>query len=324
MTERDLSPLPSTRVYLRRSMDDKLDRAIEVAAKATLEEPEARAVVLCAPSGAGKTTMLNRALERNVALASARASGAGLLRIQLPSPCTLAELGRVIATKAGYPMRADLRAPVTWDAAWRAMDARKVRFLWMDEMQNVSETATKPEKAKILNSLRALLIETGRTRGLMLSGQESIVSFLQEDDSIRRRSDFLTLRPITPGIHVSLAKGVTEIASVAGIPPSAELAACLRSELIPRLSHASLYQFGTALEMTRWTVEQALAPAFVRGKALPVPTSLTMEHFAARWAAATGNAAFANPFVTPDWSKLDCRLRNVTDPRQLGHGGKPA
>lgn len=304
-------------IYIRRAEDEELDRAIDVLVSATLEEREARAIVTGAPSGAGKTTLLEHALDGHPKLALAKERGAGVLRVQVPAPCTLAELGRAIAIAAGYPVKAGLRAPITWDAASRAMDVKSIRFLVLDEVQNVTETASEPEAIKIRNTFRTLLLAQGRTRGLILAGQASIIDFLSEDVQIQRRSDFVTLRPVSKSKHAAVAAGVRTISKRAGLPLCGELEANLLTDLVPRLSHAALNQFGTALDTARRPVESATQPTVVMGKLKAVPTHLTMEHFAARYASSTGNAGFANPFVARDWRTIDCTLRNVTHPSQL-------
>lgn len=304
-------------IYIRRAEDDALDNMVACVVAATLEEDEARAIVIGAASGAGKTTLLDRVLRDNRQLAAAKERGADLLRVQVPSPCTLAEFGRTIAVAAGYPVKAGLRASVTWDAASRAMDARGIRFLAVDETQNVTETASLSEALKIRNTFRTLLLATGKTRGLILAGQASIVDFLTADDQIERRSDFLPMHSITKSKHAALGAGVRSIAKRGELPLSEELESDLLRELVPRLAHAALNQFGTALDMARRTVEQALAADVVAGQMRPPASHLTIEHFASRYARSTGNAAFANPFIAADWSTLDCRLRHVVDTSQL-------
>ncbi|WP_237478683.1 AAA family ATPase [Lichenibacterium dinghuense] len=285
------------KVYARRSDDGRFEGSLRDMVVGTLSGKDGRAIILAAPSGAGKTSLVEHASRRVPGL-SLDGRRPGMLFVQVPSPCSLADLGAEIATAAGHPVRKGLKAPVAWDAAWRVIRVKKIRFLWIDEVHSITEVANAKSARQIRNTLKMALINARHKVGLVLSGDPSIVGFLRGDAHVRRRSDVFAFAPLDGGMLEVLAKTVARLAEKVGMGTPRNL----RNQVVPRLAHAALGQFGTAIEMTRFTIVGALRIKDGRDRS---PSSLTLEHFATHWARSTGAANTENPFLTARWADLD-------------------
>ena len=84
-------------------------------------------------------------------------------------------------------------------------------------------------------------------------------------------------------------------------PPTAIPGADIEVTLVPRLIHAALYELGTTMQIAHEAIGQAF-------DAKPRATTLGIEHFKLAYRARTGCSDAANPFVVPNWRKVDCTL----------------
>ena len=290
--------------YVRRPEDERIERAINKAIDDTLAGSEARGVVVTALSGAGKTTLLNRLFDRHPKLGTGPDAPCRMIKVAVQAPCTLKGLGRAVCWAAGYPIQSNPDAGVIWDRARQQLQAERIRFISFDEIQNVTATARAGEDTKILDTIKSLLINPAFNIGLILAGQPSIVPFLEADGQVSRRLAFNRIDPIGQRSAAAMKTIITSLAETAGLRFDQVEA----DWLMPRLIHAALNQFGSAIEMARDVIALACEE--------PVGT-LRREHFARDFASRTSNAAFANPYLSIDWQALDCSRRGITRPQQL-------
>ncbi|MDX7952928.1 TniB family NTP-binding protein [Lichenihabitans sp. Uapishka_5] len=294
--------------YFTREEDDTLKKALDRLVKNAKQSPEARAIVVSGESGAGKSTLLGRAFRKHPAFPNFEDEGCQLLSVQVPSPCTLEELGREICEAAGYPFLGNSRSASVWRAVRNQLKAEGIRYLHLDEVQNLTETVDKNEGKKVRNTLRAMLIRKKHPVALVLSGPPVIVEFLRQDNQIRRRSEFVAIESLRQDDGEILVDTIKALAEEAGVGTEAHLA----MDTVPRLMHAALRQFGTAVDIARCAILAAAGSRYRAEGEIAAEPCLTGAHFANEFAIRTGNAGFANPFVTPDWQALDCSLVQVT------------
>jgi len=89
----------------------------------------------------------------------------------------------------------------------------------------------------------------------------------------------------------------------------ASLAIDLDGAFAPRLIHAALGEYDTAIEMTLEAIKFAhKSNAKTVGR----------EEFAAIYARRTGNAAPANPFVADNWRQIGCQYVLKKNPHERG------
>ncbi len=307
-------------VHVRRSEDRDFEDLLRDMVLRSVTEREARAVILAGGSGAGKTTLVEHAVRSDPRL-SLDGDRPGMLRVQVPSPCTLADLGTAIAIAAGQPVREGLKANSAWGIAMRTLRAKDIRFVWLDEVHNITWDSNRVQARRIRNTVKTAMINIRHRVGIVLSGDTSIVPFLCEDGHVARRADVFALAEIGKRRHRIVAETVRKLAAKARMTTPRDL----QTRVVPRLVHAALGQFGTAVEMTRITIVRASRERDASGAP---PTELTLEHFATNWARSTGADAVANPFVSPRWKEVDCaalvgriRSRQTAGPRRQGKGG---
>ncbi len=284
---------------------------------------ECRAIVVTGESGAGKSRQIARILR------AARPTRPGqnsmpVISLQVPGPCTLLTMGLALGNKLGYPLGANVKEHLVWDRVREHLALENVDILHLDEMQNIISTANAVEKRKLLNTLRGLLIDERHPVILVLSGLPEVTPFLSGDRQIRRRSGMHALQSLGPQHVGNLAACVRKIAARAGLQVEGDMGGGEGDPLpdhvdgtVPRLIHASGRQFGAAVEMAVAATLRAARPLDRRGNPLPRAEALTRAHFAAEYAARTGNAPFANPFLAQDWHRVDPTLVGITHPGQI-------
>jgi type II secretory pathway predicted ATPase ExeA len=266
---------------------------------------EGRALVVVGESGAGKTTILERALGAHPAFPGygVRGSKCSLVSLDVPGSCTLKQLGRELLAVVGYPLVADRAEHIVWEIVRTKLEMLDVRFVHFDEAHNVVLGANVKEADRIRKTLKSLLNAKRHPVSLIISGTPDLVPFFRSFTENRRRSRFVRLEPLTSNDLKRLTTAVSNLAVVANLPLNSEEP----EALIPRLLHAALYQLGTALEITHEAIDRALKFG---------ATALTIKHFADVFTLRTGNAETANPFLAKDWVAVDCTgvLSDGTEP----------
>lgn len=272
---------------------------------------EGRLLVFTGPSGAGKTRSLLRTIRRHPALAGFDPEGMDgpITVVNVPSPCTLKQLGRDTLARTGYPLDRDLLEHLTWEKVRRRLDAGNKVVLCYDEMQHITQTANTVEHQKVANTLKDLMINPDWRLSVIVCGLPSVADFIRSDIQLERRARFVTLKPLcAPDDNADIAKMITGLAQVAGLSVGPDV----ETDLAPRLIHAARHLFGMAIEITHDAIEAALEPAPLDGPdddALPrhqappvVPQGiLAREHFAEALAGRIGCTDAENPFVSDDW-----------------------
>lgn len=268
---------------------------------------ECRALVITGESGAGKTTLLRKVL----GAPRPGANSMPILSQQLPAPGTQLTLGRALLDKLGYPISDHAKEHVVWDTVRRQLALADVDILHLDEVQNITGRATRKDARKLLDGLRARLIDAEHPVILVLSGLPEIAPFLAGDTQIRRRADFMALETLTPEDIPTLTEVLNNLGGKANLEVDHE------GDLVPRLMHAAGRQFGTAMEMCVEAALRAVRPVDAFGTRLPRERRLGRSHFGAVYAGRSGNAPFANPFLAQDWHLVDTTLVQITHPAQI-------
>lgn len=275
---------------------------------------ETRALVLTGRTGAGKSSMLSRTIGDHPAFPGfcVPNSGCRAVSVLTPSPCNPKALGLEILRVLGFPMAAERPVPAIWGRVRDRLEFLGKVVLHLDEIHNVLETANKRELTQIRTLLKGFLVSPTWPVVLVLSGLPEVIPFFEglndpEEDGtpnadtkgeVRRRAVFVGLRSLELRRDAEMiAAAVTDMAKVAGMAVSADIDVTL----VPRLIHAALYELGTAMQITHEAIGQAF-------DAKPRATTLGIEHFKLAYRARTGCSDAANPFVVPNWRKLDCTL----------------
>ena len=293
--------------YISSDRDSELEKAVDHLIERTLGranpglpasmslQPEARALAVVGNSGAGKTTGIERLFARHPAFVGYREPGCALISVTVSGSCTLTTLGRLILEELGYRLQADRREHLVLEMVNRRLDLQNVRFLHLDEIQNITTTANVREAVRIRNWLKTFLNNKKKPIGLILTGLPEVAKFIEADTQIRRRARFLEFQPLTRSDLEAALDILIGFAAVAhlSVDPAA------KNILVPRLLHAAVYEMGTMIELIHESIDEAL-----RSDA----RMLTAAQFANVYAKRTGSAASANPFVADDWHNIDCAV----------------
>lgn len=258
---------------------------------------EGRALVLHGASGVGKSSTLYRALPRRPEFAGFSRSPENtsqVIAVTMPSPATLRLLGIELAKALGYPVVRDLKENVVWDTVRKLLREREVRFIVIDEVQHLTASRSSVEIAKVRDTFKSLLQQSGWPVWLILVGLDEVAALVESDIQLRRRSRFLRIEPLSLERDAKrISAAIKQYAEHAGV-------GCERvitDEVISRLIHASTNAMGILLETLIGTMKVAL---------LAGDTELTVDHFAAHFRRTTGCMADNNVFHAPgDFTTID-------------------
>jgi hypothetical protein len=307
--------------YVRTQRDTRLDAALRrlarhallntdpTRAKRGVKRHPGRGLVLAGPSGAGKSRIVDKCLSRNPMFSAPGRYGHGsvLLKVSAPKPCSLIALGQHVMEVSGLPLRKKMKAAEIWTAVRDRLKTLGVVFLWIDEFQHTIDRKNPDDVRDIRDTLKTLL-ENEWPVYLILSGLPHIVSVMEYNDEndvqVIRRYRFQSL----PDLDLStdrdfLAKIIdksTQIASLTNLVRD-------DPDLVARLHHAALHQFGLAIELINEAVEAALIAG---------DSELVAAHFAQGYEERTGSSPIANPYVVGDWWNIDCHSVLRTDEKK--------
>lgn len=254
---------------------------------------EGRALTVTGQSGAGKTRTLERHFLKREEFAGYgdRDADSILISVSTPSPCTLRLLGLEVLAALGYETSRKLEENVVWDMVQHHMALRGVRFLHIDELQHVLQTRNPIEIGKVQDTLKRLMQNKAWPVWLILSGLPEIGRFFAEDEQVWRRSRHVVFGDLTLERDAGLVRRL--IASYGKDKAILSVDGVLADPFVARLLHAAIGRFGIVIEYIQDAIREAL---------LNEEDSLTVDHFAAAYAARTGCQPDANVFTASgDW-----------------------
>jgi AAA domain len=258
---------------------------------------EGRALVLSGPSGAGKSRALERLFHKREEFVGYGKveSDCPLVSVVTPSPCTLRLLGEEILKAIGYPVERKLDENVAWELVHQNLKLRQVRFLHIDEVQHVTQSRNQIEVGKMQDTLKGLMQDKDWPVWLILSGLPSVATFLAKDPQVWRRTRHVAFRDLELPADGKL---MVELIEIYGIDKGGRTVTTLRdTEFLSRLRHAAAGRLGIIVELIQDAVREALSMK---------EGALTMNHFAAVYAARTGAERDENVFVVDtDWDLID-------------------
>ncbi|MDF2143281.1 TniB family NTP-binding protein [Paenirhodobacter sp. CAU 1674] len=258
---------------------------------------EARGIALSGASGAGKSAAIEHLITR--ARKRLEAEGHGemtIVSLRVPSPATLKFVGQELLRALGYQIGAERQAWYIWDLVRHHLRERRVLFVHLDEAQDLACRGTRHELNAVASMLKTLMTDGEWPVGLILSGTEDLEDILNHDPQLARRMNtihFESLSPIADGENATDL--LANYCARGKLTPVEELLTRAHGE---RLVHAAANQFGLVIEL----ILEAMERAYLAGAA-----SLTAVHFAESYQqrAACGDAF--NPFIIPDFYRIDPR-----------------
>lgn len=306
-------------LYIETPRDHVLDKQFKrlITEKYSPAEPRRWAgLVLEAPSGAGKTRMLNRYLGKHPRVHGFGTDDTNFIAIDTPSPVTNKTLGlevlrtmypqsRGAVTTRQAPLESELTGETEdfglsdiWREARRMSEDLDVWGLWIDEAHDLRNGG--PKMLDVLQaSLKRWMAQAHRPI-IILSGTPEVEQiFLTRE--FRRR--FLAVK--SPTLGESDTGEIRRI--MAQYLRQAELGAdgTLRS-IMPRLLHAGTRQIG-------WTLDVILEA--IRVALLNSDKALAWKHFSDSYGEIIQCADHENPFIANDWAGIDTVLHHSRKPQ---------
>lgn len=257
---------------------------------------EARALLVIGETGAGKSWTMRRFLSEHPAFPGydQLTSDCPLITLNVRPPCTFLALGRQLSAKTGYPIQGKLEAHAVWNRVYERLRHRGIFGVHFDELHNFVRTANRNDRKEVQNAIKTLMNMTEWPVFVVVSGLPDLQEFIEDACEDRRRLKTVHFsRLSSPGDNAKMSamlKAVSEVASLVVSDVSVD-------RIVPRLMHAALYALGTSMELMHEAIDGTLRNGVAE---------LDIVAFANAYAARTACHADANPFLTEDWSNLDC------------------
>lgn len=258
---------------------------------------EAHGLALSGPSGAGKTSAMVQLMVRSRKwLERSGHEDFSIVSIRVPAPATLKFVGQTLLRALGYQISSERQAWYIWDLVRHHLKERKVLFVHLDEAQDLASRGTRHELNSVASMLKTLMTDPEWPVGIILSGTPELEDILNHDPQLARRMDTVHFESLSPVAHANdvldLIESYISKAELAPGPDTLELA---HGE---RLIHAAANQFGLVIELIVAAVEQAYLAGAPR---------LTRAHFALAYHLRTSCDDTFNPFIIPDYVRIDAR-----------------
>jgi Bacterial TniB protein len=255
---------------------------------------DTKGLAVIGPTRVGKTRAFRQYFDNHPVFAGYRdpASDSPLLWMSAPSPCNIVQLGRRILTATGYPLERELPAHRLFEIARNRLSSMGKGFLYIEELQHGVHNVPIKEQEIVCDALKHLMESEHIV--LFVSGIETLLPFIALDSQLDERLVKFYFRKLAPEHQDLLADMVHVYAEAAGL----DVAYSDEDDLFARLSHASLNAFGLAVE----TAVAAIGFGLRNNE-----KTLTRQHFAAVYAAKTGQDAPNNPFLAERWHEVVCR-----------------
>ncbi|MCJ2042233.1 TniB family NTP-binding protein [Methylobacterium sp. J-059] len=258
------------------------------------EAGEVNLLLVLGPSGAGKTRSLKRLFSTHPALRNAKGQQGPLISLSAPSPCGVKELGKAILKATDYTiMRTHVDGPEIWGMIRKRLPLLGVLLIHIDEAQHGTQIRDHTEKQKLLNSLKALMVDRGHPVAFILSGLPEVADFISMDEQVARRAGWISVHSVClPSDTVMLTEALKSFANLAKLDVSANEV----TRLLPRLVHASDNRLGILVEEIHGAIRYALGVK---------ATELKVIHFEKSFGERTGNLPQWNPYARSDYKAVD-------------------
>lgn len=258
---------------------------------------EAHGLALSGPSGAGKTSAMVQLIVRSRKwLECSGHEDTSIVSIRVPSPATLKFVGQTLLRALGYQISSERQAWYIWDLVRHHLKERKILFVHLDEAQDLASRGTRHELNSVASMLKTLMTDPEWPVGIILSGTPELEDILNHDPQLARRMDTVHFESLSPVAHGNDVLDLIEsYCSKAELRAGADILELAHGE---RLIHAAANQFGLVIELILAGIEQAYLAGAPR---------LTRAHFALAYHLRTSCDDTFNPFIIPDFVRIDAR-----------------
>lgn len=260
-------------------------------------ETESAGIVLAGAPGSGKTRLLRNMLRTLPDLRRDTSSRQlDLILVRVPATTTVLEIGQRILQELGYGSRKSGKSDEVWDVVAKQLRMRGVKFVCLDESQDLIFNQNGREIRLALSAMKSLMNNLTWPVNVVLTGTPELVELVNLDEQLVRRVVPIEIPKVsfaTEGGGMSMV--LEHFTSIVALGIDAKLRT---PDFSMRLFHAASYEHGLVFEF----VKKAIRVCLYRGD-----QHLCLEHFASYFETRTGAPDGLNPFLAPCFDDLEVR-----------------
>lgn len=282
-------------------------------------------LAVVAPTFHGKTYSIHRTLDELAPVVAGDGSPITpkILRYKCAPNANVSSFLNGLLRHAGYPANRDLPPGAAASRIAPQFQAEQYTLFHIDEFQWALNPTNSPGRSRehdenlVWNTLHSIVDNTEWPTLAVVSGLPAIIDSLNRDTAeraaIRSRFDVMSMSSLT----IANAADVLDVVVAYCEDAAVSLAVGPAFDLGKRLTHASNYTFGIALQLARLAVARAI---------LRPERTLTETDFVDAYAVKMNCRQQANPFYADDWRQIDPTLvmaqtvdqRRAVTPKQQG------
>jgi len=219
-----------------------------------------------------------------------------LILVRVPATTTVLEIGQKILQELGYGSRKSGKSDEVWDVVAKQLRQRQVRYVCLDESQDLIFNQNGREIRLALSAMKSLMNNLIWPVNVVMTGTPELIELVNLDSQLVRRVEPIEIPQVsyaTDGGGIPVV--MKHFARIASLDISEDI---LSSDFGMRLFHATGYEQGLVFEF----VKRAIRVCLYRSD-----EALAAEHFAAYFCTRSGAPDGLNPFLAPDYEGLDVK-----------------
>lgn len=216
-----------------------------------------------------------------------------LLRLKMPTPCTLRNIAVECLRVLGVPVRSTIRESVVWPIFRSQLVARRVVLIVFDEAQRMMKLDNEIELQKVSDTLITLVDMEEWPLRMILCGVPQLETLRTRDDQMRNRSQIVRFEPVPASHSEKVVEWLTEIVTQHA---SLNVGAIDVVETASRLVWACGGNVGSIISMIR----SAAGIAITDGR-----TTILSSDFAKAYHRKTACTPNGNLFAVSNWATLE-------------------